>query len=162
MVDGSTRTRCVHDRSESVMCPSTVAQTTNVLECSARERSRRAEGALDTWHWSYDHAKDCQRVRHRWPADAHSATYPGVTSHSLTRSPALIALRQMLIRRGPWAGAHAPHNVHTRSQASLPQPACHAMPCPLSRSLAPSLPLSPFVVTPRGTRPTFPNWASRS
>ena len=125
-----------------------------------------------------DRANVCATMRHTatppqmacgLPAGAHSATYPGVTSHSLTRSPALIALRQMLIRRGPCAHgrAHArtpPTRSHTAllGEAHKPHHNLHDMLCPLSRPLAPSLPLSPFVVTPRGTRPTFPNWASRS
>ena len=90
--------------------------------CRGRSRAHTRSKMRNVWkleqdtgdHASWHHAsraKDvvptCAPHGHRWPAGAHSATYPGVTSHSLTRSPALIALRQMLIRRGAWAGAHA-------------------------------------------------------
>jgi hypothetical protein len=105
--------RCVHGRSESVMpCEDGRAHT----QC-----------AMPMEHVIMHHAKDRANVcatrphRHRWPAGAHSATYPGVTSHSLTRSPALIALRQMLIRRGPCA--------HGRGRTRARLPRVHTRPC---------------------------------
>ena len=84
-----------------------------------------------------------------------------IHSHTLTHSALLThAMGAPMLTSG--AGDRPPH-VHTRPcwarLASLAS-SLHAMPCPLSRSLAPSL--SAFVVTPIGTQPTFPSWASRS
>jgi hypothetical protein len=83
-----------------------------------------------------------------------------IHSHTLTHSALLTHAMAPMLTSG--AGDRPPH-VHTRPcwarLASLAS-SLHAMQCPLSRSLAPSL--SAFVVTPIGTQPTFPSWASRS
>ena len=110
--------------------------------------------------------KDCHRVR---ASDGlRVLSIPGVTQtlfYSL--APSLIQYSALLTHAmAPMltsgAGDRPPH-VHTRPcwarLASLAS-SLHAMQCPLSRSLAPSL--SAFVVTPIGTQPTFPSWASRS
>ena len=83
-----------------------------------------------------------------------------IHSHTLTHSALLTHAMAPMLTSG--AGDRPPH-VHTRPcwarLASLAS-SLHAMPCPLPRSLSPSL--SAFVVTPIGTQPTFPSWASRS
>ena len=83
-----------------------------------------------------------------------------IHSHTLTHSALLTHAMAPMLTSG--AGDRPPH-VHTRPcwarLASLAS-SLHAMQCPLSRSLSPSL--SAFVVTPIGTQPTFPSWASRS
>ena len=117
-------------------------------------------------NYTCEHAKDCHRVR---ASDGlRVLSIPGVTQtlfYSL--APSLIQYSALLTHAmAPMltsgAGDRPPH-VHTRPcwarLASLAS-SLHAMPCPLSRSLAPSL--SAFVVTPIGTQPTFPSWASRS
>ena len=119
-------------------------------------------------NYTCEHAKDCHRVR---ASDGlRVLSIPGVTQtlfYSL--APSLIQYSALLTHAmAPMAmltsgaGDRPPH-VHTRPcwarLASLAS-SLHAMQCPLSRSLAPSL--SAFVVTPIGTQPTFPSWASRS
>lgn len=161
-IHGARTSRCVHGRSESVM-PRTVARTRHKSQCAMEHVITCIMPKI---------ANVCAtRPQMACGRTLSNVPWRNVTlTHSLARTHSAQTNAHPAGAMGGGARAHAPHTfthgpvgrrVGRGSQASPPQPACHAM-----SSLSPprplSLPLSPFVVTPRGTRPTFPNWASRS
>jgi hypothetical protein len=155
----------------------------NVEVCARSQRKRHAVRGRSRAHTmrnangTCDHAscqRSCQRVRHTAtpPQMACGRTLSNVPwrnvtlTHSLARTHSAHTNAHPAGAMRPWAGAHArtpPTRSHTALLGEAYKPHLHnlhAMPCPLSRPLAPSLPLSPFVVTPisrrEGRGPLFP------